>query len=68
LLRAQDSGDWTAKTISRDQVIRLLNEKIDAVSFDRIREDVVRFIHDDKALEIWSPQYFKDLVGKITFK
>ena len=68
LLRAQDSGDWTPKTISQDQVIQLLKEKIDAVSFNRIREDVVRFIRDDKALEIWSPQYFKDLVGKITFK
>ena len=68
LLRAQDSGDWTPKTISQDQVIQLLKEKIDAVSFDRIREDVVRFIRDDKALEIWSPQYFKDLVAKITFK
>lgn len=68
LLRAQDSGDWTPKTISQDQVIQLLKEKIDAVSFNRIREDVVRFIRDDKALEIWSPQYFKDLVAKITFK
>jgi predicted nucleotidyltransferase component of viral defense system len=68
LLRAQDSGDWTPKTISQDQVIRFLNEKIDAVSFDRIREDVVRFIRDDKALDIWSPRYFKDLVDKIKFK
>ena len=68
LLRAQDSGDWTPKTISQDQVIQLLKEKIDAVSFDRIREDVVRFIRDDKALKIWSPQYFKDLIAKITFK
>jgi hypothetical protein len=68
LLRAQDSGNWTPKTISKDRVIQLLNEKIDTVSFDRIREDVVRFIRDDKALEIWSPRYFKDLVGKIRFK
>lgn len=68
LLRARDSGDWVPKTISGDQAIRLLNEKIDAVSFDRIREDVVRFIRDDKALEIWSPKYFKDLIGKIKFE
>jgi hypothetical protein len=68
LLRAQDSGDWIPKSISEDQVIQLLEEKIDAVSFDRIREDVVRFIRDPKTLEIWSPRYFKDLVGKITFR
>jgi hypothetical protein len=67
LLRAQDSSNWTEDTISEKQVLRLLNEKIDAVSFDNIREDVVRFIADDSVLDIWSPQYFKDLVSKIKF-
>lgn len=68
LLRAQDTGNWTAATISENQLIQLLDEKIGAVSFDRIREDIVRFIPDEKILDIWSPQYFKDLVDKIQFK
>jgi hypothetical protein len=68
LLRAHNTGSWTAATISKNQLIQLLNEKIDAVSFDRIREDIVRFIPDEKILDIWSPQYFKDLVDKIQFK
>lgn len=65
LLRAQDTGDWAENTITRDQLIRLLEAKIDMVSFDRIREDIVRFIPDGSVLDIWSPQYFKDLVHKI---
>jgi hypothetical protein len=68
LLRAQDSGHWTTPTISKEQLIQMLKEKIDSVSFDRIKEDIVRFIPDEKVLEIWSPQYFKDLVDKIKFK
>jgi predicted nucleotidyltransferase component of viral defense system len=68
LLRAQDTGDWTAPTISKDEVIQLLKERIDAVSFDSIREDIVRFIPDDSVLDIWTPQYFKDLAGKMKFK
>ena len=68
LLRAQDTGNWMGKTISKEQVIHLLKERIDAVSFDRIREDIVRFIRDDKVLEIWSPRYFNDLIEKIRFK
>lgn len=67
LLRAKDSGSWTEDTISEKEVLHLLNEKIDAVSFDNIREDVVRFIPDDSVLDIWSPLYFKDLISKIKF-
>ncbi len=67
LLRAQDSGHWTERTISEDQFIKLLKEKIEGVSFDRIREDIVRFIPDDTELNIWSEQYFKDLAEKMKF-
>ena len=65
LLRSQDTGHYTDTTISRDKLIELLNNKIDNVSFDRIREDIVRFIPDASVLEIWSPQYFKDLADRI---
>jgi predicted nucleotidyltransferase component of viral defense system len=65
LLRARDSGDWNEESISEDQLIQLIKTKIDVVSFDRIREDIVRFIPDDRVLAIWSPQYFKDLVDKL---
>ena len=68
LLRAQDTGHYTDNTISRDKVIGLLKDRIDNVSFDRIREDIVRFIPNDSVLNIWSPQYFKDLVDKIKIK
>lgn len=39
----------------------LLKEKISSVSFDNIKEDVVRFMKDDSALKIWSPHYFNNL-------
>ncbi len=68
LLRAQDTGDWTAPTISEEQFMELLHQKIDSVSFDNIREDIVRFIPDEKVLDIWSPQYFKELAEKMKFK
>ncbi len=67
LNRAQDSSHWTAATISQEQFLQLLLEKIDTVSFDSIREDIVRFIPDDSVLDIWSPEYFKHLVEKLKF-
>lgn len=64
-LRAKDTSDWTENTITQDQLIQLLKDKIHMVSFERIREDIVRFIPDASVLDIWSSQYFIDLADKI---
>jgi hypothetical protein len=67
VLRAKDSGHWNADTITQDEVIQLLKEKIDSVSIDRIKEDVVRFIPNPAVLNLWNRQYFTDLVDKLKF-
>ncbi|HLI93512.1 MAG TPA: nucleotidyl transferase AbiEii/AbiGii toxin family protein [Puia sp.] len=68
LSRARDSGNWKMSHISKAQILELLRNKIEAVSFDRIREDIIRFIPNASALDIWSPRYFKDLADKIKFE
>lgn len=65
LRRVKDTGDWKEKKITQDQIIDLLKEKIESVSFDGIKEDVARFIKDDSALKIWSPAYFNNLSEKL---
>lgn len=65
LTRARDSGDWKEAGFTKEQFMNLLHNKIDSVSFQSIRQDVVRFIHDDSAIEIWSPGYFNDMIQKI---
>ncbi len=67
LSRARDSGDWRKTTISQEEFKTLLEKKIKMVSFNSIREDIVRFIKDDSALSIWSPVYFNDLIAKMKF-
>jgi hypothetical protein len=67
LVRAQDSGHWHKPSISEAEFVDLLINRIDAVSMERIREDVVRFVADDRPLEIWSKDYFKDLSKHIRF-
>lgn len=59
------SGHWKEENISTVQITALLKQKIDSVSFTAIKEDVIRFIKDDEKLDIWSPEYFKDLVEKL---
>lgn len=67
LLRARDTGDWKLETIGKEQVLTLLKEKINAVNFESIKEDVIRFIPDDSVLKIWGTQYFTDLIEKLKF-
>jgi len=68
LLRAQDTTDWNAEISTNEQILELINHKIESVSFTNIKEDVIRFIKDEKALSIWSAKYFKDLVEKMKFE
>lgn len=68
LTRAKDSGDWENENISESEFMNLLLKKIDSVSFKNIREDIIRFIPDDSVVNIWSANYFKDLVTHIRFK
>lgn len=67
LSRAKDTGDWIEEEITPTQILALLHEKIDSVSIDNVKEDVLRFIPNDQALDIWSTGYFHDLVEKLKF-
>jgi predicted nucleotidyltransferase component of viral defense system len=68
LTRAKESNDWQGDSISNKQIVELLDTKIQSVSFSNIKDDVVRFVQNDAALNIWSPEYFKDLIEKIKFE
>ena len=63
--RAADSRDWDKKKMTRVQLMDLLTKKINSVSFNNIRVDIIRFIPDTKQLDIWSARYFTDLIQKL---
>ncbi|MES2267487.1 MAG: nucleotidyl transferase AbiEii/AbiGii toxin family protein [Bacteroidota bacterium] len=65
VIRAKDSGDWDKDTITEAEFRHLLKEKIDIVKMDYVIADIRRFIRDPKVLDIWSPEYFHELVGKL---
>ena len=64
-IRAKQSGDWEKNTMDKEEFMDLLIGKINKVSIADIKKDIVRFIPDDKPLEIWSPDYFKELAKRI---
>lgn len=61
-IRAKDSGDWQNDILSKEELMKLLEQKIASVNIDRIKEDIVRFIPNQNVLNIWSAKYFHDLI------
>ena len=67
LVRASETNDWSQASISKDQIIELLRDKINSVSFDSVKEDVRKFIRNDEQLNIWNANYFNDLIEQMRF-
>ncbi len=53
--------------MTRTEFSKLLMNKIDKLSLKDIKDDIVQFIPDDKPLEIWSKDHFKELAKRIRF-
>jgi len=63
--RALESGDWKEDTINKNQLLELLNQKIDSIDIGKVKEDIIRFIPNPKSLDIWSTAYFKQLCSSL---
>ena len=68
LARAQDTGNWTNSTIEKEELLDLLKKRIDSVSMEAVKEDIVKFIPDNKKLDIWSKKYFLELIEQLKFE
>ena len=58
---------YNGTAIQPHEIKQMLLEKIDTVSIEQIRDDVIRFIANKRSIEIWSKSYFKDLVDQIKY-
>ena len=67
LMRASETNDWQEASISKEQILDLLKDKINYVSFDAVKDEVRKFIRNDEQLKIWNAKYFNDLIGKMKF-
>ncbi len=63
--RANASNDLPAGAFTEKEFRQLLARKIDQVDIEKVKADVIRFIPNSTKLEIWSPQYFHDLISHL---
>ena len=65
--RAFQNGIIDEIQLTPELVKEMIIKKIDAVNLDDAKSDIVRFISSPDKLNIWSKQYFKDLVSHLKF-
>ena len=65
LIRARASGNWGKETTTVKEFVQVLNNRINAVNMTMVKNDIIRFIPNPEAIEIWSPQYFHDLAKQL---
>ena len=60
--RLLQSGHITEDTkFDLSEIKRMLNDKFDSIDFIQAREDVAPFIRDNRVLDIWSSDFFKQI-------
>lgn len=65
--RARQSGDLESATLQQAEFIAMLQGRIRTLDVDSARQDVVRFVKDSAALNIWSHDYFLQLGSMVKF-
>ncbi|MDX4048483.1 nucleotidyl transferase AbiEii/AbiGii toxin family protein [Aliarcobacter skirrowii] len=53
--------------ISEKKVLELLNKRIEELDIKMAKDDVSRFIYDQRELELWSKEFFKAIASMIKF-
>ena len=64
--RLRQSGDYDdAAPLTRERLADLLGQAVDQLDVDRARDDMVRFVRDRRSLDIWSRDFFYEVIGRI---
>ena len=66
--RMRQSGNWTKKEhLTKDEFLSLLKNKISHLNITAAIEDIQNFIKDQRSIEIWSKDFFLQIIPSILF-
>jgi len=64
--RLRHSGDWTgAAPLTRTVLLDLLHTAIGKLDVNQARQEADRFVRDKSSLELWSREFFLEIVARI---
>lgn len=50
---------------SMTEIKRMLSERFDSIDFVQAKQDVEPFIHDSSIMDVWSPEFFKQITENL---
>ena len=54
--------------LTDDAVLGLLEQRIASLDIDKAKADVLPFIRDARELQVWSPEFFMEIIRRIKFQ
>ncbi len=64
--RMRQSGNYCEKRpLSAEKLRRLLREAVDTLNVAKSRQEVSPFVRDHRALDVWSREFFADVVQRV---
>lgn len=66
-LRMRQTGHWTSPARLDEKLFRgMLEERIHAMDVESAKKDAERFVADPDSVAVWSKEFFRQIVVKIT--
>lgn len=64
--RLIQSKAWSQERLfTKEELLRLLNEKIQKTDFDNAQKDILPFVRDPQSIELWSKEFFLELLSQL---
>jgi len=63
--RLRSSGHWTEGSLELATLKRMIGDAVDTVDLDAAKEEVSRFLIDPRTVDVWSKEFFGDIVRQI---
>lgn len=65
--RMRQTGHWSgSSSLMRKHFDELMNSAIDRLDIGQARQDVAPFVRDQRVLEVWSREFFRDVASRIS--
>lgn len=65
---AERALQFNNEEIERDTFIALLKDRLASANINQVKNDVLPFVKNPKELDIWSNDYFIQLVDRVKFE
>ncbi len=62
--RMVQTGHWNkGKTLAEKDLRKLLDKRFDAIDYSQAKQDVLPYITDHSAVDLWSTDFFKSITA-----